>query len=758
VRVQELRSDDPAQVGPYRILGRIGTGGMGRVFAGRSAGGRLVAVKVIRDELASDPEFRARFRQEVAGARLVSGLFTAPVVDADLDGPVPWLATGYVAGPSLASAVASNGPLPAPSVLALAAALAEGLAAIHAAEVVHRDLKPSNVLLAADGPRIIDFGIARAAEATSLTQSGLVVGSPGFMSPEQAEGQEVGPPSDVFSLGAVLTFAATGSGPFGTGYATALMYRVVHGAPDLEKVPDQARRVIERCLAKDPAQRPTPADLLAELGGADITADWLPGPFTRPRPAVTALPAVTTPPDSSGTAGGVKDMPPVAVDQRTALIPGASAGRSRREQAGVLLARLDHLDPVTAVQFSPGGERMLTVSGRIGRLWNRDIQEVAQLRHQQLIRDDGVVFSPDGVTIATQTVPPLLGRKNPVLLWDAGEGVQLAELPHQQNVTDAMFSPDGTRIATASVRSFRLWDPRAGRPIAKVRSADEITKLVFSPDSTRVMALTYTGTRTPVLHAATGTEVFQLRHRGALQSAAFSPDGSRLLTLGSDRTARLWDAANGRELPWRTRIRLVDAATGNDQSWTQQMAQWAAAFNPAVRQLATASVDHTVRLWDPASGQELASLPHVVTVTDLAFSPDGTRLVTISNDRDAHVWDPGNGRELASLPSYNILSTFLFSPDGARLMTASTDGRVRLWALASGAEISHVRHAELCVFSPDLTRLATRVGPVVHLLDLTTGLELARMAHTAPVTAMLFSPDSARLATRSGKTVALWAT
>lgn len=226
--MQELQGGDPSHIGPYRLLGRLGAGGMGRVFLGRSAGGRPVAVKVIREELAGDAGFRTRFRREVAGARLVSGLFTAPVVDADLDAPVPWLATAYVPGLSLTDTVAAHGPLPAASVLALAAALAEGLSAIHAAGVVHRDLKPSNVLLAVDGPRIIDFGIARAAEATALTHTGLVVGSPGFMSPEQAEGREVGPPSDVFSLGAVLTFAATGEGPFGAGSTAALVYRVVH--------------------------------------------------------------------------------------------------------------------------------------------------------------------------------------------------------------------------------------------------------------------------------------------------------------------------------------------------------------------------------------------------------------------------------------------------------------------------------------------------------------------------------------------------
>jgi eukaryotic-like serine/threonine-protein kinase len=202
------------------------------------------------------------------------------VVDADVEGPMPWLATAYVPGPSLNEAVASQGPLPVDSVVALAAGLAEGLEAIHAAGVVHRDLKPSNVLLADDGPRVIDFGISRAAEATMLTQSGTVIGSPGFMSPEQAAADEIGPPSDVFSLGAVLTFAATGEGPFGTGSIPAMIYRVAHTPPDTASLPERIRPVIERCLAKDPSQRPTPGDLLAELGAVQLAADWLPPPLT----------------------------------------------------------------------------------------------------------------------------------------------------------------------------------------------------------------------------------------------------------------------------------------------------------------------------------------------------------------------------------------------------------------------------------------------------------------------------------------------
>jgi hypothetical protein len=278
---RELQPDDPQSIGPYRLVGQLGQGGMGRVFLGVSPGGRPVAVKAIRAELAANPEFRARFGREVSAARRVSGVFTAQVVDADVDGPVAWMATAYVPGPSLAEAVDTHGPLPEASLLALAAGLAESLNAIHAAGVVHRDLKPSNVLLAEDGPRVIDFGISRAAESTMLTQAGLVVGSPGFMSPEQAMGSDVGPASDIFNLGAVLAFAATGEGPFGTGTTAALLYRVVHGAPSLDRVPPTVRPLIEHCLAKDPGQRPTANGLLAEVGALQPGGTWLPESFTR---------------------------------------------------------------------------------------------------------------------------------------------------------------------------------------------------------------------------------------------------------------------------------------------------------------------------------------------------------------------------------------------------------------------------------------------------------------------------------------------
>ena len=274
--MEPLSANDPRSVGEFQLRARLGAGGMGRVYLGYSPAGRAVAVKVVHSELARDAEFRHRFGREVAAARAVGGMYTAPVVAAGLDDDPPWLATAYVPGPPLANVVARHGALPELAVWRLGAGLAEALRAVHACGLVHRDLKPANVLLAADGPHVIDFGISRAFDGTQLTAVGMVVGTPGYMSPEQAEGALVGPASDVFSLGCVLAFAASGNAPFGGGSAASVLYRVVTGRPDLTSVPEKLREVISACLAKDPKQRPE----LAALGAM----------ITRAGPAVTATP------------------------------------------------------------------------------------------------------------------------------------------------------------------------------------------------------------------------------------------------------------------------------------------------------------------------------------------------------------------------------------------------------------------------------------------------------------------------------------
>ncbi|MER5759646.1 serine/threonine-protein kinase [Streptomyces sp. NPDC002082] len=319
--MEQLHPRDAEHIGPYRLLARLGTGGMGQVYLGRAehsdpgtggatgtgggaatgtgtgaptgtrtrTGTRTAAVKLIHPHLAAHPDFRTRFRREADAARLVGGDWTVAVLDADPDAEIPWLATAYIAGPSLRQAVGGDfGPLPAASVRILGEGLSYALQDIHRAGLVHRDLKPGNILLTADGPRVIDFGIARALGATAdpaLTQTGELLGSPGFLAPEQINGTPVTPACDVFGLGAVLAYAATGRLPFGDpdqpGGIAALLMRVTEAEPDLAGVPAELRDVVRDCLHKDPAARPTPAELLERLAAhrEDAPEPWLPAPL-----------------------------------------------------------------------------------------------------------------------------------------------------------------------------------------------------------------------------------------------------------------------------------------------------------------------------------------------------------------------------------------------------------------------------------------------------------------------------------------------
>ncbi|NBE55504.1 serine/threonine-protein kinase [Streptomyces boluensis] len=316
-----LTTEDPPRIGRYRLLARLGAGGMGRVYLARSEGGRTVAVKVIHAEFAQHPEFRRRFTREVAAARRVGGRWTAPVLDADTEAETPWVATGYVPGPDLHTVVArDHGPLPEASVLALAAGLTHALEAIHGAALVHRDLKPSNVLLTIDGPRVIDFGIARALDPAVdgiRTNTGAVIGSPGFMSPEQVRGQRLTPASDVFCLGSVLAYAATGGMPFGTADSGmhAVMFRIAEEEPDLTGLPEAVLALVRDCLAKTPEARPSVPQLLARTRDAAIGpgSAWLPGALLADLGRRTAqLLDADAPPTQLSTAPGPYATPPPA--------------------------------------------------------------------------------------------------------------------------------------------------------------------------------------------------------------------------------------------------------------------------------------------------------------------------------------------------------------------------------------------------------------------------------------------------------------
>ncbi|MFC8919566.1 protein kinase [Streptomyces sp. NPDC057116] len=347
--VQPLQEQDPDRIADFRLLGRLGEGGMGVVYLARSPRGRMVAVKTIRAELAATPDFRLRFAKETAVAQQVGGEWTAAVLDADPDAALPWVATAYVAGPTLYQVVAErHGLLPERSVRGLASGLCRALSDIHDAGLIHRDLKPSNVMVTIDGPKVIDFGIARAVDSSTtggLTSTGVVVGSPGFMSPEQIRGERLTEASDIFSLGAVLAFAAAGRLPFEAteGQLHALMYRVVHEPPDLTGVPEPLLALIKDCLAKDPADRPT----LAELQERKETQYRSLGPWL--------------PPEVLARLGQEAVQLLDQEDPRTRMTPSAEAGVEAMAEAVTAPGR-----PPTAPSTVPFTDRTGGEDGRAG--------------------------------------------------------------------------------------------------------------------------------------------------------------------------------------------------------------------------------------------------------------------------------------------------------------------------------------------------------------------------------------------------------
>ncbi|MEW2414740.1 serine/threonine-protein kinase [Streptomyces sp. NPDC046866] len=399
------------RIGGYAVERKLGEGGMGMVYLARSRGGRAVAVKVARPELAADPAFRERFRAEVAAARRVGGFHTAPVVDADVDGDPPWLATAYVPGPTLAARLADGGPMDEPALRTLAAALAEALEAVHACGLVHRDLKPGNIILAEDGPRVLDFGIARAVESTRMTATGTAFGTPGYLAPEQALGHDVTGAADVFALGAVLVAAAGGSA-WGEGTPMGLMYRSVHEPPNLAAVPEGLRPLVEACLAKDPADRPTPSALLDVLGDADappLPVPQTPAPQTpAPQPAVPDTPA----PQPVVLPAPVPPVPRASTP--AAPLPAAQAVAPPMPQGPPPIPAVAPVVPAGPVEAAP--------------------EVVIADRRNSVVADaTGVVLEVEGVEAD--------------FAWEELAGITYAPLNHGARLVVTVLLPDGSAYA-----------------------------------------------------------------------------------------------------------------------------------------------------------------------------------------------------------------------------------------------------------------------------------------------------------------------
>ncbi|MFE7097024.1 serine/threonine-protein kinase [Streptomyces erythrochromogenes] len=381
---QPLRADDPQTVGGYRLAARLGSGGMGRVYLSHTQGGRPVAIKVVHPELAEDPTFRRRFRREVEAARRVRGAYTAELIDADAEATPPWLATVYVPGPSLSEAVARRGPLPDAAVVWLMAGVAEALVAVHGAGIVHRDLKPSNVLLSADGPRVIDFGISQASGLTA-TATGNTIGTPQYMAPEQGLAGETTPATDVFALGQTAAFAALGKPLYGDGPSMTVLFRIVHSKPDLTRLPEPLRPLFALCLATEPEERATPAEILARCRaylGEEATAGggpavWrevagleeeIPEPVARPAAAGTASGKGTSgdaAPDGVDGAGPATTGPAGAAVQEAGHLTAAPAGTAAAPATSAAAA----VSTATATRRKRRrGARIVTVAAATGAL------------------------------------------------------------------------------------------------------------------------------------------------------------------------------------------------------------------------------------------------------------------------------------------------------------------------------------------------------------------------------------------------------
>lgn len=502
-----LRSTDPTRIGDYELTGRIGGGGMGDVFLGRSPGGRPAAVKVVRDLLADDPRFRERFRREVAAARSVSGAYTAAVLDADPDAERPWLATAYIDGPSLLARVSDGGPLDAQETRALGAGLAEALRDIHRAGLVHRDLKPGNVLLAADGPRLIDFGIIRAEDGEGLTETGYVLGSAGYMAPEQAAGGEATRTADVYSLGAVLTFAATGHGPFGDGPTPGVLLRQAAGDLDISGVPEGLRDVVARCLDILPGARPTTNALLELLGGNAIATDEVPSPKeTKKAPSAKSA--------KNATKTRTKDR------AKTPELDDLLRGASRNTQNAEIAAT-----PTTLMRSEPGKGAKNAKSAKNAKKSSRPTPQPIPTRRKFLF------FGLAGAAVAAF-------------------GVSVADMPHGDSKTTGAESDDsagttGTGLPTVKVPGV-ISGPAKNPAWSKTANAGflALSGTTLLVKGTTLSAYdTSTGTR----HWAAALDTFSQLYDGVLPATAdtvyeVAPTGGDLIAVGVGTGDQSWSA------------------------------------------------------------------------------------------------------------------------------------------------------------------------------------------------------------------------
>jgi serine/threonine protein kinase len=708
-----LKRNDPRQVGRYRLIGRLGGGGMGRVFLGVSPGGRQVAVKIIHSELADDEQFRERFAREIEAVRRVGGFHTAPVVDADPEADPPWMVTAYIQGPSLQDAITERGPLSLDQVRTLGAELAEGLAAIHACNLVHRDLKPSNVILAEDGPRIIDFGIARTGEASRITMTGFVVGTYSYMSPEQVRGQVAGPASDVFSLGCTLAFAATARAPFGDDSIASVVHRITSEPPDLTGLTDKPefRQLISECLAKSPDDRPSLDDILGRLTGAAESAPEPPLSYAEPSPeggngmdsglAGEASsrqwePTLTVPggsvvapdqtaahqrPSAARTSGQIPELgsgegtEPQAVGRRSVRhVPRRTAAIAAGAAAVVLLGAGLGIVLSSGHPKPRASGRSASAASRLSSSSPPALPE-ATLHDPQSTGAYGLAFSSD-TTLATGD-----GNGN-VYVWNAaGKLVTTLSEETANSVNSVAFNPVNDSFASAnSIGATYVWNAANLQLTGTLQNPNgqDNDSVAFSPDGDFVAAGNQNGTTylwdvAPDKSGEMPAATFRDPGGKSVYGVAFSADGSSLATADTDGSAYVWNVATGR---LTATFHVPDSQELYD-----------VAFSPDESLIAASSSgpdnEGAVYLWNTATGKLAATwqTPDGSDLADIAFSPNGRFLAAADTLGSVDLWNVATGDSVVSLPSPSgqPLINVAFSPDGDTIATTDTKGNTFLW-------------------------------------------------------------------------------
>ncbi len=746
-----LRPGDPVRVESYRLIGRLGEGGMGRVYVGLSPGGRQVAVKIIHPGHASDKQFRERFAREIEAARRVGGFHTASVVDADPSADPPWMVTAYIHGRSLYDTVREGGPLPADQVCMLGAGLAEGLAAIHACGLVHRDLKPSNVLLAEDGPRIIDFGIARAAGASSMTTAGVVVGTYSYMSPEQVEGHVAGPESDVFALGCTLAYAATGRSPFGDESIAIVVHRIASEPPNLDGVPEAhgLRQLISECLAKSPGDRPGLNAIMTRLSEAENEAAaaapeaasgawWTakppngqpgasqPGasqPATPPPAPVSAVSGERyEPPTADGrNAGQASSTPPLGMPYPQASTAG-SAENAAVNQPPQFPGQPTPQFPGPPVPFpsqpvsfpsqqgsapaGPGGGRR-----RRGLLIGSGVGVVALVAAVLGVLLGSGHPKPTPVSSGLATPHPTVSPTTPP---PASPEVTLHD-PNGKNVFGLAFGSNSVLATGDSNGSMYLWNLTNDKLTASLRksSSFSVNGVAYSSNSGTFAAADASGD-IYLWNASNGVLTATLTNNpkaGANDSVAFSPDGAFVAAGNSDGDTYLWDVATGR-------LNTDPSSSLRDPNGKNV---YGIAFSPEGSLLATGDTNGNTYLWNFATGKLISTFkdPGSKGLYDVAFSPDGSLLavsdaVGTANDGVVYLWNVSTGKLTATLRfvQSGAFSDIAFSPNGKVIAAADTAGSVVLWTAAKGALIANLpdpagQSLIGLAFSPDGSTVAT---------------------------------------------------